>query len=234
MSVQALIAQTQHPISASESKADSAGLAASVADSKAVSDSLNISVADSKAESVSINTSTAQSTADSGGQAASVADSKAESDSINTSTADSKAVSAEDEAESIALSQSTLISIAQSTADSGNSGASVAQSTADSSGTAASIAQSSADSAALNVDTTNNVNYYMEETYGVDGLSTTIYWTDVGKTVKILEYDYTYTLGIVTTLVVKQYTGGVLVKTNTHTYTYNVDGTLATDTNVVT
>jgi hypothetical protein len=63
---------------------------------------------------------------------------------------------------------------------------------------------------------------YEEYTYTSGKLTNLTIWTDNGKTIKIREYDYTYTGNKVNTIVTKQYDGtGTLVETLTDTYTYS-------------
>lgn len=64
--------------------------------------------------------------------------------------------------------------------------------------------------------------YYEEYTYTGNYVSNVTVWTNSGKTLKIREYDYTYSGGRVSTEVAKQYNGvGTLVETLTYTYTYS-------------
>jgi hypothetical protein len=63
--------------------------------------------------------------------------------------------------------------------------------------------------------------YYEEYTYTGGNVSNTTVWTSAGKTLKIREYDYTYTTGKMTQSVEKQYDGtGTLVETLTKTYAW--------------
>lgn len=63
--------------------------------------------------------------------------------------------------------------------------------------------------------------YYEEYTYTGNYVSNVTVWTNSGKTLKIREYDYTYSGGRVSTEVAKQYNGvGTLVETLTYTYAY--------------
>jgi len=64
--------------------------------------------------------------------------------------------------------------------------------------------------------------YYEEYTYNGNEISNVTVWTNSGKTLKIREYDYTYSSGRVATETTKQYNGaGTLVETLTYTYTYS-------------
>ena len=65
-------------------------------------------------------------------------------------------------------------------------------------------------------------NHYREYTYASGKVSNVTDWTDSGKTLKVREYDYTYTGRKVQTETVKQYDGaGSLVETLTYTYSYS-------------
>lgn len=92
-------------VSTADSKAVSAGTAASTADSKAVSEGVVRSTADS---SLTVTVSTADSKAVSAGTAASVADSKAVSEGVVRSTADSSLTVTVSTADSKAVSAGTL------------------------------------------------------------------------------------------------------------------------------
>ena len=63
--------------------------------------------------------------------------------------------------------------------------------------------------------------YYEEHTYSGGRVTSSVVWTDSGKTLKIREYSYTYTTGRITGAVEKQYDGsGTLVETLTKTYAW--------------
>jgi len=63
--------------------------------------------------------------------------------------------------------------------------------------------------------------YYEEYTYTSGLVSNTTVWTDPGKTLKIREYNYTYSSGKMTQSIEKQYDGaGSLVETLTKTYSW--------------
>jgi len=65
-------------------------------------------------------------------------------------------------------------------------------------------------------------NYYEEYTFSGSKISNVTVWTSVGKTLKIREYDYTYSGAYVSTETIKQYDGGgSLVETLTLTYVYS-------------
>jgi len=66
--------------------------------------------------------------------------------------------------------------------------------------------------------------YYGEYTYGAPGGNVSNYtiWTNSGKTLKIREFDYTYSGGKMTTSTAKQYNGaGAVVETLTYTYNWS-------------
>jgi hypothetical protein len=65
-------------------------------------------------------------------------------------------------------------------------------------------------------------NSYKEYTYSGTKVTDVIIWTDSGKTVKIREYNITYTGSKVSTYVTKQYdNAGSLLETKTDTYVYS-------------
>jgi hypothetical protein len=64
--------------------------------------------------------------------------------------------------------------------------------------------------------------YYEEYAYSSGRVSSTVIWTDSGKTQKIREYTYSYTSGKMSQSVEKQYDGsGTLVETLTKTYAWS-------------
>jgi len=76
--------------------------------------------------------------------------------------------------------------------------------------------------------------YYLENTWSGARLTNMTYWTDITKTVKVREYQYTYSGSRVATEVIIQYDGsGTAVETLTITNTWS-GGKLASQTAVLT